>query len=408
MSFKFYGRDCYKWSYAVDRDVALHSEDVPHGSYDIWGMCRAYLSGRYNVSMPDMMPFANTFTEVITRGPKLFSSRVYWEGDGADATQNHINHGYLFLGAFNTDIYTSISSANIAAGGRQKKNHAVTASILWVKNAIYNGDVPPLAGWENEDIGVPGMAGGVEYDFVAAAFTSEGSGAGIDGTSDQFHFTYQSVAGDRTLVAQALSAPAAEPDALAGLMIRASNTADSAYVGVFVVPGGEVVMKSRSTASISDSTLASIAGQSLPVWLRLTRHENTFTGFYSTNKVDWVQLARISINMDEPVYAGLAVAAGTNAQLGTALFNDVKLAATVPWDGLSGVKIVGIFVLSTGIKLEWISLPGKKYRVEQSSDLLSDFREILGSDVTAIGSQASYVDSSAIEASKFYRIKLVP
>jgi hypothetical protein len=50
--------------YEVCRDVALHSADVAHGSYEIWGLCRAYLSGRYNVSKIRMMPFANTFSEV--------------------------------------------------------------------------------------------------------------------------------------------------------------------------------------------------------------------------------------------------------------------------------------------------------------------------------------------------------
>ena len=50
------------------------------------------------------------------------------------------------------------------------------------------------AGWADGDIGNPVVAGSAEMS--ADTMTVRGAGADIGGTSDQFHFAYQPMAGD--------------------------------------------------------------------------------------------------------------------------------------------------------------------------------------------------------------------
>src|SRR5207248_1289606 len=50
------GRAVYDWGYSLGR----RSEDVPHGGYDIWGLCRAYDHGGFGVVAAVMTNFANT------------------------------------------------------------------------------------------------------------------------------------------------------------------------------------------------------------------------------------------------------------------------------------------------------------------------------------------------------------
>ena len=84
-----------------------------------------------------MLPFAVTMSDVITKGPKLFSQRV--NGGPSDGTQNWMLGEYVLLGAFDPTNYTNIAIADIAAGGRQKESPHVSATILWVKNGIHQG-----------------------------------------------------------------------------------------------------------------------------------------------------------------------------------------------------------------------------------------------------------------------------
>ncbi len=54
-------------------------------------------------------------------------------------------------------------------------------------------------GWSHTDIGSVGLAGSASY--TNGVFTDSGSGTQIFGTADSFHFAYQLLSGDGTLVA---------------------------------------------------------------------------------------------------------------------------------------------------------------------------------------------------------------
>jgi hypothetical protein len=64
---------------------------------------------------------------------------------------------------------------------------------------------PLPAGWLDQDIGQVGMTGSASY--ASGVFTIQGAGQGIysGSTSDSFHFVYQSLPGDGTIVARVVS-----------------------------------------------------------------------------------------------------------------------------------------------------------------------------------------------------------
>src|SRR5262249_36964756 len=59
---------------------------------------------------------------------------------------------------------------------------------------------PLPAPWVQADVGGPFLAG--SGGFSSGVFTVNGSGTDIEGTSDQFHYVYQPIFGDVTIVAR--------------------------------------------------------------------------------------------------------------------------------------------------------------------------------------------------------------
>ena len=58
-------------------------------------------------------------------------------------------------------------------------------------------------------------------------------------------------------------------------------------------------------------------------WLRLRRVGDVFTGFYSTDGVNWTDMGSISIALPQTVYFGLAVASKSNSNAATAQFRNL-------------------------------------------------------------------------------------
>src|SRR5437660_4418175 len=76
------------------------------------------------------------------------------------------------------------------------------------------------SGWSQADIGSTGVSGSASY--ANGTFTVQGAGAQIWGTADAFHFAYQSLSGDGTMVARVASVQGTSSGGWgsAGVMIR--------------------------------------------------------------------------------------------------------------------------------------------------------------------------------------------
>jgi hypothetical protein len=187
------------------------------------------------------------------------------------------------------------------------------------------------------DIGVPDRNGTTIYTN-GESYVISGSGSTIGGSSDQFHFSSNSFAGEGTLVAQ-VSLPAdAGAAAKAGLMFRNDTAAaDSLFADVVVTAEGTARFEWRDNSGFNFASVA-LAGYQTgdAVWLKLTRADNGFSGYYSTDGVAWTQIGvSKTIAMNTTLAAGLAVCSGDETTLIAANFNHVAVNQTAgfTWTG---------------------------------------------------------------------------
>ena len=73
-----------------------------------------------------------------------------------------------------------------------------------------------------------------------------------------------------------------------------------------------------------------------PVWLRLVRQGNQFTGYVSANGTSWTTAGTTTVNMTAAAYVGLAVTSRMDSALSTATFTNLQVgtgtAPTAPTD----------------------------------------------------------------------------
>ena len=289
-----------------------------------------------NVSLNTLSDSAPTITSLsATTGP--VGSQVVISGLGFGATQN--GSAVLLNGAavtINSWSSTSIT-ITIPSGAISGPMLVSVAPSMNDSNYIdFTVTTEPLpSGWLDQDIGVVGIPGSATY--TNATFTDNGAGQGLFYAADQFHFVYQSLSGDGTIIARVVSLTGSSSPP-AGVMIRntLSTGSTSAYVAYRASSGYFIV---RTTAGAT-STYQTIAGATLPYWVKLVRSGSTFTGYTAPDGVNWSQVGTTqTISMAQNVYIGLAVSSDTTSSLSTATFDNVSITTpTVPAPVITGVS----------------------------------------------------------------------
>ncbi len=191
--------------------------------------------------------------------------------------------------------------------------HTVNVSLLVQSAGVQFTDL---------DIGAPPTPGSLTSS--GGTYTVSGSGSDIWGTSDQFNYAYQTATGDLTITARVVLETNTDLWAKAGVMVRASTAANSAFAGVFATPGNGIAMIVRTAAGIAAVDLAKKPGAA-PVWIKLKRSANTFTGYTSQDGVSWTLIATKDIPMTSGVTSGLAVTSKRAFILNTTTFDNVSI-----------------------------------------------------------------------------------
>jgi YD repeat-containing protein len=194
---------------------------------------------------------------------------------------------------------------------------------------------PLPSGWSDGDIGLVGLAGSSSYSN--GVFTIQGAGADIYGTADAFHFLYQPLSGDGAIVARVVSFQGGGSYPKAGVMIRETLAAGStnAYTSHQGAGSAAILFQYRSTTGAS--TVQSTGSGSLPYWVKVVRSGNSFSGYMSSDGVNWVQVGGTqTITMAQNVDIGLAVASSTTTGLATATFDHASLQDSSISGGLVG------------------------------------------------------------------------
>jgi regulation of enolase protein 1 (concanavalin A-like superfamily) len=174
------------------------------------------------------------------------------------------------------------------------------------------------ASGEKIDIGNPTSAGSTVQS--GDEWTIVGGGNDIWGTSDQFHYSHQTISGSGTLTVKVESVSDSDPWAKGGLMIRADTAVGAPHASVFLTNRNGLSFQWRNLPG-GTSTSSKIPGVSAPVWLKLERRENDFAAFYSDDGKKWTPVGTAqTVMMKKSALAGLAVTAHSAGLTCTAKF----------------------------------------------------------------------------------------
>jgi hypothetical protein len=203
---------------------------------------------------------------------------------------------------------TTETTASISGGDLDS---AFSIPLLTVNGAEYVNAT--LQDWTSQDIGDATSGSAIEGNsdgFYTGQVRVTGSGSDIWGAADGFQFYYQTLVGNGTVTGQLANMPTGSTVnawAKGGLMMRNDLTPGSmnALIGLDGTKG------QRFSVRTTENGASSRAGNSLtaaPYWFKMTRLNNTFTGYSSPDGVTWTQVGFPTlIPMNNTICVGLAV-----------------------------------------------------------------------------------------------------
>ena len=185
-----------------------------------------------------------------------------------------------------------------------------------------------LQDWTSQDIG-NATGGGAAQRASNGLYTGQvqviGAGSDIWGNADGFQFYYQKLVGDGTVIGRLTSMPGKDVDpwAKAGLMKRNDLTPGS--MNTLISRDGTNGQRfSVRNASNGDTRRSGNLVTAQPYWFKLTRVNNTFTGYSSSDGVTWRQVdVAATIPMNQTIYAGVAVTSRNPRQPLTTGFDSI-------------------------------------------------------------------------------------
>jgi galactose oxidase len=206
-------------------------------------------------------------------------------------------------------------------------NQGVGGAVTLDSVALSATEYPPPgiscpSGWTCGDIGNPAPAG--SQSLSGGTWTLQAGGSDIFGTSDSFHFVWQSLATDGSLTARAVSLTSPSAWEKAGAMMRATTDPGSPYYGIFDTTGNGVVVQWRSAQGGTTAQVKVAA--STPVYLEVVRIGTSFTAATSTNGTTWTAVPGSTVtvaNLSGTLLRGLALTSHSGGNLGTATLDTV-------------------------------------------------------------------------------------
>jgi len=185
---------------------------------------------------------------------------------------------------------------------------------------------------ETSDIGIPGdpLEPGSTFACTATNFDMIAGGSDIWNNRDGFHYLYQTRAGDFDARVRIARLDLKSTYTFAGLVLRENLTPGSRNLRIHLFNTNGANGYHASTRTAQDGGTAqtmNIGFGPVPfpnAWLRLTRTNDTFTGWRGTNGVDWTAFVTLTMAFTGRVHLGMAASPVNNGagQATTAWFRD--------------------------------------------------------------------------------------
>jgi hypothetical protein len=204
-------------------------------------------------------------------------------------------------------------------GPQEQGLYALTAGPADAKSPPVLGDFDARA-----DVGHVEHAGSAEYLADKREYRVTRSGANIWGTEDAFCFLYRKLSDDATISSDiAFQNPGKNAHRKACLMIRQSLDADAAYADVAVHGDGLISLQMRRSKGAQTTELQSPV--KAPATVTLSRSGKQFTVTVKSREGEPKSLGPVTVELNDPVYCGLAVSSHERDLSETALFSNVKI-----------------------------------------------------------------------------------
>jgi hypothetical protein len=214
---------------------------------------------------------------------------------------------------------------NPVSAGARMGDLTATSSTGMATSATLSGTGLAAAAWSTQDIGGPTPAGA--FNQSGSSFDVTGGGADVWSTSDAFRFGYQTVSGDATITAKLTSVQNVNTWTKAMLMMRDGTAANARNAAVIATPTLANQYRFQARVTAGGTTTSNFTGTgAVPVWLRLVRSANTFTGSFSADGATWTTVSSATIaNMPTALDVGLGVVSHKDGTAATAHFDFVAI-----------------------------------------------------------------------------------
>jgi hypothetical protein len=195
----------------------------------------------------------------------------------------------------------------------------------------------------HQDIGTAGdptPAGNATFNN--GTYTLTAGGSDVWDVADHFQYDYKSLTGDGQIIARIVN-PETSPDywTKAGVMFRTDTTVGSADEFMLYTPNTgheEPIQQWRDTAGGGTGDTGNHpggdVGDHVPIWLRLDRVGNNFTGYWAMDAGGrpgtWQLMTTHTTVMPATVLVGLALTSHSNGNMATATFDHVSVTGNPP------------------------------------------------------------------------------
>ena len=314
---------------AFTDQLGQYTLPVPAGSYDLQanGLFKATttVSGQVvagggtrtvNLTLPNMGSVAG-FVRDSNQNPIMGAAILVVGGGYSAGAVTDAGGAYSTIG-LPAGFYAVTASAN---GYSSSTADSVPVTVDVVTTLDLPLTVLPAGTGTDADIGGPALVGSGSVN--GGVYTVSGSGSDIWGASDQFHFYFWTMSGDGTVTARVVGQTNTDGWAKAGVMIRETLNANSAYAIAALTPANGVNMQYRASTGALAVHNWQLAGGA-PTWVRLVRTGSSVQAYASANGTSWNALGgAVAVPMAGTVYAGLVVCAHNNGVLSTVRFDNV-------------------------------------------------------------------------------------
>lgn len=259
-------------------------------------------------------------------------AHLWVTGNGGTFTAYESADGYDWLpiagSTVNLNLGTNVLAGLVVAAGDPAAVNTATMNTV----ALPAGPPGPArpepcpSPWTCADIGNPAPAGSQSFDPNNATWTILAGGADITGSSDQFRYLWQMLAGNGSVIAHVASQTNTSPGAKAGVMLRTGTDPAAPNYALVVSPGQGIKVQVRKTQGGSTAKLANPVGMT-PAWLKITRSGSTFTAYTSADGITWTLIpgSTVTLNLGNSLLAGLAATSHNGGALCTVVMDSVAV-----------------------------------------------------------------------------------